>query len=100
MGPSWTLSESDVVDLPLKELALEVLRDWDETDQWNFHNWLLSTNDVSRNVEVSRALSEAQNWLVSNGFLARGEPGQTSPEAGFITRLGRRALETGVLKEY
>ena len=38
--PGWTLTADDVAALPLDELALAVLRDAFENQEWNSYNWL------------------------------------------------------------
>ena len=40
-------------------------------------------------------MSEGLNWLVAQGLVARGTPGQSSSEAIFVTRLGKRVLSEG-----
>ena len=97
VGPSWRLSEDDVLRLPLDRLALAVLRDWSETNEWNLYNWLNGTKQLfSSRTDVLLALSEAQNWLIAKGLLARGDPHQSSSEAAFVTRLGRKVLTQGL----
>jgi uncharacterized protein (TIGR02391 family) len=97
MGPNWKLTEEDVLAFPLDRLAVEVLRDWVETEQWNLYNWLNSVGQsFSKRPDVQRALSEALNWLVSHGLIARGLPGQTSTDGAFATRLGRKVLAEGL----
>ncbi len=97
MGPSWKLAEDDVLSLPIDRLALAVLRDWSETNEWNLYNWLnAAKQSFSSRTDVLLTLSEAENWLVAKGLLARGDPHQSSSEAGFVTRLGRRVLADGL----
>lgn len=96
MGPSWDLTEDDVLRLPLDYLALRVLQDWSETNQWNTYNWLNSLKQYSGRPEVAFALAEAQHWAIARGLLAKGSPSQTSSDAAFITRLGRRVLAEGL----
>lgn len=92
MGSSWELSEQDIIDAPIDRLAMTVLREWVNTDQWNLWNFLNSTNEFAS--AARNALSEAQAWLLNHGCLARS-PTQTSSDAAFVTRLGHRLLEEG-----
>jgi hypothetical protein len=36
----WTLEADEVVALPLDDLALRVLKDARDADEWNWHNWV------------------------------------------------------------
>ncbi|SDM31859.1 hypothetical protein SAMN04489726_0972 [Allokutzneria albata] len=37
----WTLESENVITLPLDDLALRVLRDARDNNEWNSRNWLL-----------------------------------------------------------
>jgi len=40
---AWNLSADDVVALPIDDLALRVLRDARDTNEWNWRNWVMAT---------------------------------------------------------
>jgi hypothetical protein len=89
-------SKDDVVNLPVDDLALRLLRllaDERNASFLNRHNvanppsWADHFGYVSP--DFSRALLEAWDWLEHRDLLGR----ETSGEWGFVTRLGRMALE-------
>lgn len=88
--------DEGVIELPLDQLALVALRHVDETNEWNSHNFLQNSWNQSRSDPALRALSEAMNWLVARGLIARDKPGQTSAQSIFVTRLGKRVLAEGM----
>lgn len=90
------LSDRDVVDLPLDQLALVVLHNLRESNEWNSQNFLGRESNQARNHLAQRALSEAINWLIARGLVARDTPGQTTSNSIFITRLGDRVLTEGM----
>ena len=77
-----------VSQLPVDELALQVLLDLLATKQWNEHNFLLG---VSRSYsgEAAEAIAEAYMWLKAKAYVAR-PPDGGSDNAIFVTRSGRR----------
>jgi hypothetical protein len=65
MGNTWELGEQDILDAPIDRLAMAVLREWVDTNQWNLWNFLNSTNQFGS--AARNALSEAQTWLLNHG---------------------------------
>lgn len=88
------LSDSDITALPLDVLGLVALRHIDETGEWNAHNFRNGMR--SRDQRAQYCLAEALNWLLSQGLLSYGTPGQSSAEAIFVTRAGKTALADGL----
>jgi len=94
----WTLTAQEVMGLPLDVLALAVLRDVRDNDEWHQHNWMQKViqSDAYRQQEpVQRALEEAWGWLRSQVLVAH-DPSQSSEGAIFVTRRGVHALEEGL----
>ena len=92
------LGEATILDLPLETLALAVLENYAGSESWNRHNWLLAAQSTLGRGPHMRALSEAWAWLDARGLVAP-DPEQSSGEARIVTRAGRRALQSGSLKE-
>lgn len=93
----WKLSADEVCALPIDDLALRVLRDARDNDEWNYRNWLLSAQQYGyqgRKATV-QALSEAWGWLINRGLVAR-DINQSASEAIFVTRQGHEALSRGL----
>ena len=40
MSPNWALTADDIVSMPVDELALEILRDFEAGGGWNSYNWI------------------------------------------------------------
>lgn len=95
-GSTWALERDQILAIPIDELALAVLRDFDVEGGWNAYSWMISAhNRFSGAGEVLRPLAEAWAWLLAHGLVAR-DFSQTAAEAVFITRAGRRALNEGM----
>lgn len=96
---TWTRSAQDTATLPVDALALLVLEDYVAVDGWNWQNWMrvAEQQGTARDPVVGRALAEAWAWLISHGLVAR-DPGQSSADAYFVTRMGREALKYGVAR--
>jgi len=92
---AWDLSEQDVLDLPVDELAFRALHYIKATNEWNLYNWLNSFRNRGVRGPALRALSEAGEWLRTHGLVA-WNPDQSDAQAIFITRLGERALADGL----
>lgn len=90
------MSADHVVALPLDELALWVLADFQATQGWNWSNWLIGRQQglYRGRPDALRALSEAWAWIINHGLVAR-TVGQTSAESVTISRLGEEALRRG-----
>jgi hypothetical protein len=61
-----SLSADEVVQMPLDALALRILRDVDETDEWNSYIWMNTQQqspEFSRRSDALRAFEEAWAWL-------------------------------------
>lgn len=89
------LDANQVVELPIDQLSMAVLRHLDETDAWNTGNFFIEQHRQFRHDGAERALIEAVSWLLANGLIARGHPSQGSSDAMIITRLGRQVLADG-----
>ena len=89
------LSADEIQLLPIDRLGPLVLRYISDTNEWNSHNFLISGKSLGLADSTLWCWSEALNWLVSKNLVARGRPGNTSSDAIFITRLGKRVLQSG-----
>src|ERR1700694_1247949 len=83
-----------VAALPVDQLGLLLLADMAETKEWNEYNYLLAAEDAYRGTEALLAIAEGVGWLRARALIAR-TPGQSSENAIFITRTGRRVLADG-----
>lgn len=93
---AWTLEADDVVALPLDDLALRVLRDARDNDEWNWRSWLLlAQQGYQGRPDAVAALSEAWAWLLNRGLVVRNV-NQSAVEAIVISRQGHEALERGL----
>ena len=87
------LSNDDVGDLPLDQLAMQVLVELQGA--WNWENFLgLEHQRNGRDEQTLRMLAEAIQWLFQFGLIAK-DPRQSANAAIFITRLGYSVLEEG-----
>ena len=91
------LSDSETCAMPLDQLAFLVLDHLKATNEWNIQNFYVSEAVRRRSVEAQQCLTEAMNWLLYTGLIARGKPGQSSTsDAMFISRVGKEALDKGL----
>ncbi len=62
---AWELEADEIVALPLDELALRVLLDARDNNEWNWRNWMLSANAYGypQRKDALAALMEAWAWL-------------------------------------
>lgn len=88
------LEERSILQLPIDELGLEVLRDFDRTDQWNDYNYVNEARNAGYGKPALDALSEAIGWLRARG-LVTPDLSQNSSNAAFVTRFGRKLLDEG-----
>ena len=88
------LEERSILQLPIDELGLEVLRDFDQTGQWNDHNYVNEARNAGYGKPALDALSEAIGWLRARG-LVTPDLSQHSSNAAFVTRFGRKLLDEG-----
>lgn len=94
----FSLGADEVLHMPLDALALRILQDVDETDEWNSYNWMNARQqspEFSRRPDALRAFEEAWAWLRAKALVAHN-PTQSHEAAIFITRRGRQALEEGL----
>jgi uncharacterized protein (TIGR02391 family) len=93
---AWTLTPDDALSLPVDELALHVLSDFAQPDQWNIRNWVLQAQrEYGIKGVALNAVSEAVEWLYAKGLIAQ-RADQTSRDAAFVTRLGISTLNSGL----
>ena len=91
------LTEAQIQVLPIDRLALFVLRHCDEGGEWNSHNVLNSLSHAGVSQIALFHISEALNWLINQGLIARDKPGHSSSaQSIFVTRAGKRALAEGL----
>src|SRR5690554_2380608 len=86
------LSDDEIAELPVDRLGLLVLEHVSGTNEWNSYNFLNWAHHQGRAQHALSCLSEGMNWLIANGLIARGKPGQSSSDSIFVRRLGRRGL--------
>jgi uncharacterized protein (TIGR02391 family) len=91
------LTETQIQELPIDRLALFVLEHCERGSEWNSHNVLNSLSHAGVSQKALFHISEALNWLVNQGLIARDKPGQSSSgNSIFVTRAGKRALAEGL----
>jgi uncharacterized protein (TIGR02391 family) len=90
------LTEAEIQELPIDRLALLVLKHC-AGGEWNSHNLLNSLQHAGFGRTALFCVSEALNWLIAHGLVARDKPGQsTSAQSMFITRAGESVLADGI----
>jgi len=90
-----TIDQQTLVDLPVDQLGLMVLADFDTSNGWNSGNYIKEAQQhAGFRGEASRAIAEAFAWLSARGLVAK-DPDQNSADAIFVTRIGRRVLADG-----
>jgi uncharacterized protein (TIGR02391 family) len=89
------LTDAQIQQLPLDRLALLVLEHVD-AHEWNTHSFLIGAQERGTRGAALDCLSEAMNWLIAQGLVARDKPGQSSPQSIFVTRTGKRVLSEGI----
>ena len=93
---AFALTETEILDLPLDVLALEVLRDVHANGEWHQHNWMnLAVQSRNYGEPALSALEEAWGWLRANVLVAH-KPNQSSEGAIFVTRAGLDVLTQGL----
>lgn len=95
MSTLMKLTDDEIVELPVDRLGFLVLEHVSETSEWNSYNFLNWAQQQGRTQPALFCLSEGMNWLIANGLIARGKPGQSNSDSIFVSRLGRRVLEEG-----
>jgi len=93
---AWELDACDVASLPVDDLAMRVLLDARDNDEWNWRNWmLLAQQTYCRNSPAIPALMEAWAWLINRGLVVR-DINQSATESITVSRLGHDALDRGL----
>ncbi|MFZ0160502.1 MAG: TIGR02391 family protein [Kineosporiaceae bacterium] len=90
------LSDDQILRLPIDRLALLVLAHCHDAGEWNTYNFLNGAQHRGVGQAALACLSEAMNWLVVQGLIARDKPGQSSAHSMFVTRAGQRVLSEGI----
>lgn len=90
------LSSDEVQSLPIDRLGILVLKHLMATNEWNLGNFLISGRSINLPDSTLRCWSEGLNWLVSKNLVARGLPSDSRPDTMFITRLGKKVLQSGL----
>jgi uncharacterized protein (TIGR02391 family) len=93
-----SLAADEVIQMPVDALALHILRDVDETNEWNSYNWMNARQqspEFSGRTDALRAFEEAWAWLRAKALVAH-DPSQSHEAAIFITRRGHQALQDGL----
>lgn len=97
MPNPFALDGDDVVALPVDDLALRVLKNARDNNEWNWRNWLLLANSgYGGRTDVLLALSEAWAWISNRGLIV-SNVNQSATEAFLISRLGHEVLEKGLV---
>lgn len=90
------LTDDEIQELPIDRLALLVLKHCDGGER-NTHNFLNNLKQHGVGEMALFCLSEALNWLITQGLVARDKPGHsTSAQSMFVTRSGKRVLAEGI----
>lgn len=97
----WDHTPDELMQLPMPDLALLVLADFEARNGWNARNWHVE-NDQWHTEHMRRAglgdrLAEAWAWLEAHAYVSRRYD-QTSADARRVTDEGRRALELGLTR--
>jgi len=89
------LAPEVVAQLPVDELALQVLGDFHRMKEWSTTNYIAWAKQDGYPFPALRALAEAFEWLRAHGLIAQN-PAQSDAHAIFVTRLGERILSEGM----
>jgi hypothetical protein len=89
------LAPDQVIDMPVDQLGILVLRDLISTQQGNEYNYLLHAQNSGYRGEAALAITEATAWLRSQALIAR-KPGDSADAAIVVTRTGRRVAAEGL----
>jgi len=90
-----SLAPDVVPQLPVDELALQVLRDFVRIGESSTTNYIKWAKEDRLPVPALRAIAEAFEWSRAHGLIAHDFT-QSSAEAVFVTRLGNKVLSEGV----
>lgn len=89
-----SLDQDAVVELPVDQLGLSILKDFHDSRGWNEGNYVIEAGHAGYHGEALKAIAEALAWVRARGLTAR-DPNQSSADAIFVTRIGRQVLEDG-----
>jgi uncharacterized protein (TIGR02391 family) len=92
----YSLTSEEIQALPLDRLGMIVLDHLVATNQDNAHNFTNDGRNKGIQKETLRCWAEALNWLISQNLVSRDDPGLSSGQAIFVTRLGHRVLKEGI----
>ena len=88
------LDATTILELPVDQLGLRILADFDRTAGWNSSNYVIEAQQYrGYSRDALRAISEAFAWLNARGLTAR-DPDQSSADAIFVTRMGAVCSQT------
>ena len=85
---------NQILEAPVDQLGLMVLKDFLSSNGWNRHNYINDARNAGASDEIQRALAEAFAWLEGRGLVAH-DPTQSSSDSRFVTRTGRLVAEEG-----
>lgn len=96
LGADWTLEADEIIALPVDDLALRVLKDARDNNEWNWHNWLKRARVAyQQEPQAVLALTEAWTWLLNRGLVVWNVQ-QDSAGAFLVSRQGHEALDRGL----
>lgn len=87
------LPDDVVTALPVDQLGLAILADFEASNEWNEQNYVILASQTYGE-PARRAIAEAFAWLRARALVAR-TPGQTADAAIFVTRIGRQMIADG-----
>jgi len=97
----WDHTPAELGTLPIPDLALLVLADFQQRGGWNARNWHRENEqwheEHLRTPGLENRLAEAWAWLEAHALVA-ARFDQSSPDARQVTSEGRRALELGLAR--
>jgi uncharacterized protein (TIGR02391 family) len=95
---AWDLPAETIVALPLDELAMRLLLDVVENDEWNWRNWMLAARagGYANYPDAMSALAEAWAWLRTRGLVVANGSQDYADGSVSISRQGHEALERGL----
>ncbi len=94
----WPPTSEEILDLPIDDLGIRLLRELKKYPR-NIHRGNLIAANHSLNLRINdlsitvwRAIGEAYDWLMFNGYLSNN-PGPDNSDFANVTRLGLKLLE-------
>ncbi|MEW2401991.1 TIGR02391 family protein [Streptomyces sp. NPDC046862] len=97
LSGDWTLEADEIMALPVDDLALRVLKDARDNNEWNWQNWLKRARTAYREKpDAVLALTEAWSWLLNRGLVV-WNVAQDSAGSFLVSRQGHAALDQGLL---